>query len=217
VFERFAESTREVLVLAHDEARALKHNYVGTEHLLLGLLRSEGLAKRVLDSFDVPIEDVRADIVRLVGQDDEIEVGQIPFTPHARNALQNSSHEALAHEHSVICTEHLLLGVVGKADGVAARVLLDFDVNPEMVRGEVYRAWAVAEPPRARSKRPESPFDERSVPLMAVTGGSSGSALHLTGSRVTESRRVVPDLWLGVVLGAVIFAAGLVAGRLIWG
>jgi ATP-dependent Clp protease ATP-binding subunit ClpA len=217
VFDRFDESARQVVVLSQDEARALKHNYVGTEHLLLALLRSDGLAKRVLDSFDVPIEDVQAHIVRIVGQDDEIEDGQIPFTPHALKALEHSLHEAVVHDHSEIRTEHLLLGVVGEEDGLAARVLRDFDVNPEMVRGEVYRAWAVEEPPRARSELHASAFDERSVPLIAFTRGSSGSALHITGSRVVETHRVVPDLWLGLALGAVIFAGGLVAGRLIRG
>jgi ATP-dependent Clp protease ATP-binding subunit ClpC len=215
VFERFDESAREVIVLAQDEGRALKHNYVGTEHLLLGLLRSDGLAKRVLDSFDVTLEEVRAAVVRLVGQDDAVEGGQIPFTPHALRALKNSLHEALAHGQSEIRTEHLLLGVVDEEDGVAAKVLRDFDVRPEWVQGEVYRAWAVAEPPAARSERPGSLFDERSVSLS--TPGFSRSVLHVTGSRAGTTRGGVPDLWLGLVLGALIFAVGLVAGRFIWG
>jgi ATP-dependent Clp protease ATP-binding subunit ClpC len=84
VFERFTERGRQVVVLARDEARALKHNYIGTEHILLGLLREEeGLAARVLESLDVTVEEVRAQVARIVGQGDEVISGQIPFTPRS--------------------------------------------------------------------------------------------------------------------------------------
>src|SRR2546430_9043130 len=85
VFERFTERARQVVVLAQDEARALKHNYIGTEHILLGLLREEeGLAARVLESLDITVEEVRAQVARIVGQGDEVTTGQIPFTPRAK-------------------------------------------------------------------------------------------------------------------------------------
>ena len=84
MFERFTERARQVVVLAQDEARALKHNYIGTEHILLGLLREEeGLAARVLESLDITVEEVRAQVARIVGQGDEVTTGQIPFTPRA--------------------------------------------------------------------------------------------------------------------------------------
>ena len=89
MFERFTERARQVVVLAQDEARALKHNYIGTEHILLGLLREEeGLAARVLESLDITVEEVRAQIARIVGQGDEVTTGQIPFTPRAKKVLE---------------------------------------------------------------------------------------------------------------------------------
>src|ERR1044072_2502053 len=89
LFERFTERARQVVVLAQDEARALKHNYIGTEHILLGLLREEeGLAARVLESLDITVEEVRAQVARIVGQGDEVTTGQIPFTPRATKVLQ---------------------------------------------------------------------------------------------------------------------------------
>ncbi len=91
MFERFTERARQVVVLAQDEARALKHNYIGTEHILLGLLREEeGLAARVLESLDITVEEVRAQVARIVGQGDEVTTGQIPFTPRAKKVLELS-------------------------------------------------------------------------------------------------------------------------------
>ena len=111
VFERFTERARQVVVLAQDEARALKHNYIGTEHILLGLLREEeGLAARVLESLDITVEEVRAQVARIVGQGDEVTTGQIPFTPRAKKVLELALREALSLGHNYIGTEHILLG-----------------------------------------------------------------------------------------------------------
>ena len=111
VFERFTERARQVVVLAQDEARALKHNYIGTEHILLGLLREEeGLAARVLESLDITVEEVRAQVARIVGQGDEVTSGQIPFTPRAKKVLELALREALSLGHNYIGTEHILLG-----------------------------------------------------------------------------------------------------------
>jgi ATP-dependent Clp protease ATP-binding subunit ClpC len=138
VFERFTERARQVVVLAQDEARALKHNYIGTEHILLGLLREEeGLAARVLEGFDVTVEEVRAQIARVIGQGDEPPTGQIAFTPRAKKVLELSLKEALALGHNYIGTEHILLGVARENRGVAARILLDFDVDAEKIRNEI--------------------------------------------------------------------------------
>jgi ATP-dependent Clp protease ATP-binding subunit ClpC len=107
VFERFTERARQVVVLAQDEARALKHNYIGTEHILLGLLREEeGLAARVLESLDIAVEEVRAQVARIVGQGDEVTTGQIPFTPRAKKVLELALREALSLGHNYIGTEH---------------------------------------------------------------------------------------------------------------
>ena len=138
MFERFTERARQVVVLAQDEARALKHNYIGTEHILLGLLREEeGLAARVLESLDITVEEVRAQVARIVGQGDEVTTGQIPFTPRAKKVLELALREALSLGHNYIGTEHILLGLVRENDGVAARVLLDFDADAEKIRNEI--------------------------------------------------------------------------------
>src|SRR6478735_6636751 len=140
MFERFTERARQVVVLAQDEARTLKHNYIGTEHILLGLLREEeGLAARVLDTLDITVEEVRAQVARIVGQGDEVTTGQIPFTPRAKKVLELALREALSLGHNYIGTEHILLGLVRENEGVAARILLDFDADAEKIRNEIIR------------------------------------------------------------------------------
>src|SRR6478672_1584793 len=119
MFERFTERARQVVVLAQEEARTLKHNYIGTEHILLGLLREEeGLAARVLESLDITVERVRAQVVRIVGSGEEVTSGQIPFTPRAKKVLELA---------------------VRENEGVAARILLDFDADSDKIRNEVIR------------------------------------------------------------------------------
>jgi ATP-dependent Clp protease ATP-binding subunit ClpC len=140
LFERFTERARQVVVLAQEEARILKHNYIGTEHILLGLLREEeGLAARVLESLDITVERVRAQVVRIVGSGEEVTSGQIPFTPRAKKVLELALREALSLGHNYIGTEHILLGLVRENEGVAARILLDFDADSEKIRNEVIR------------------------------------------------------------------------------
>jgi hypothetical protein len=138
MFERFTERARQVVVLAQEEARTLKHNYIGTEHVLLGLLREEeGLAARVLESLGITVQGVRGQVVRIVGTGDEVSHGQIPFTPRAKKVLELALREALGLGHDYIGTEHILLGLTRESDGVAARILLDFDADSEKIRMEV--------------------------------------------------------------------------------
>src|SRR5213080_4428015 len=141
MFERFTERARQVVVFAQDEARALKHNYIGTEHLLLGLLREEeGLAARVLESLEITAEGVRSEVAMIIGQgEDEATAGQIPFTPRAKKVLELGLREAQSLGHAYIGTEHILLGLVRENDGVAARILLDFDADAEKIRNELIR------------------------------------------------------------------------------
>ena len=140
MFERFTERARQVVVLAQDESRALKHDYIGTEHLLLGLLREEeGLAARVLESFELTVEEVRARVARVVGQGNEPTTGQIPFTPRSKAVLEASLREAIALGHNFIGTEHVLLGLASQEDGVAVEILRDFDVDGENIRAELMR------------------------------------------------------------------------------
>ena|SRR5688572_19664778 len=140
MFERFTERNRQVVVLAQDAARKLKHNYIGTEHLLLGLLREEeGLGARVLVSMDITAEEVEQQVKRIVGEGDEATSGQIPFTPRAKKVLELALREALSLGHNYIGTEHTLLGLVRENEGVAARILLDFDADADKIRNEVIR------------------------------------------------------------------------------
>src|SRR6478736_3788953 len=140
MFERFTERARQVVVLAQEEARTLRHNYIGTEHILLGLLREEeGLAARVLESLDITVERVRSQVVRIVGSGEEVTSGQIPFTPRAKKVLELALREALSLGHNYIGTEHILLGLVRENEGVAARILLDFDADSDKIRNEVIR------------------------------------------------------------------------------
>ena len=140
MFERFIEGARQVVVLAQEEARTLKHNYIGTEHILLGLLREEaGVAAQVLESLDITVERVRAQVLRIVGSGEEVTSDQIPFTPRTKKVLDLALREALSLGHNYIGTEHILLGLVRENEGIGARVLLDFDADSEKVRNEVLR------------------------------------------------------------------------------
>jgi ATP-dependent Clp protease ATP-binding subunit ClpC len=140
MFERFTERARQVVVLAQDEARTLRHDYIGTEHLLLGLLREEeGLGARVLGRLGIEIDAVRAIVRSRVGEGEKEPSGQIPFTPHAKEALELSLREALSLGHKFIGTEHLLLGFVRQGEGVGNDVLEQLGASPTVVHEEVIR------------------------------------------------------------------------------
>src|ERR1700751_5265105 len=122
MFERFTEPARQVVALAQEEARTLKHNYIGTEHILLGLLREEeGLAARVLESLEITVERVRAQVVRIVGSGEEVTSGQIPFTPRAKKVLELALREALSLGHNYIGTEHIRNEVIRMLSGRGSR------------------------------------------------------------------------------------------------
>ena len=141
MFERYTERARQVVILAQDEARGLRHNYIGTEHLLLGLLREdEGIASRVLESLDVTTDEVRERVKGIVGEGGEIITGQLPFTPRAKKVLELALREALSLGNNYIATEHLLLGLVREAEGVAARILIDLGAELDNIRVAVIRA-----------------------------------------------------------------------------
>jgi ATP-dependent Clp protease ATP-binding subunit ClpA len=125
MFERFTDRARHAVVLAQEEARALNHNYIGTEHLLLGLLReAEGIAARALTACGIGIDHVRAEVERRIGRGTEEPKGHIPFTPRAKKVLELSLREAKEHGHNHIGTEHTLLGLLREGEGVAAQILI---------------------------------------------------------------------------------------------
>ena len=141
MFERFTERARQVVVLAQEEARTLKHNYIGTEHILLGLLREEeGLAARVLESLDITVERVRAQVVRIVGSGEEVTSGQIPFTPRAKKVLELALREAIALKQKTITDGHIALGLLREGQGLAAKVLADEGVDLAGLRRDITEA-----------------------------------------------------------------------------
>ena len=124
MFERFTDRARRVIILAQSEARLLNHNYIGTEHILLGLVQEgEGIAAKALESLDVPLQTVRDQVTELIGRGQEPPTGHIPFTPRAKKVLELALREALNLGHNYIGTEHLLLGLVREGEGVAAQIL----------------------------------------------------------------------------------------------
>ena len=148
MFERLTEGARQVVVLSQEEARVLKHDYIDTEHILLGLLREgDGVAARVLGSLGITVERVRAKVVRIVGWGEEVKSGLLSFTPAAKERLEVALREALSLGHNYIGTDHILLGLVRENEGVAARILLDLDGDSEKIRNEVIRVLSGASAP----------------------------------------------------------------------
>jgi ATP-dependent Clp protease ATP-binding subunit ClpC len=197
VFERFTEQARQVVVLAQDEARALKHSYIGTEHILLGLLREEeGLAARALTSMGVTLEEARGHVARIVGLGDEGAVGQIPFTPRAKKVLELSSKEARALGHDYIGTEHILVGIGRENEGVASQILLDFGADGEELRDEIMRMLSGS----------AAPEETRRSDILVLDPRRSRR----------WSRRTLP-LLLGWPIFGLALGIGILIGWLIWG
>ncbi|ANI91446.1 ATP-dependent Clp protease ATP-binding subunit [Dietzia timorensis] len=138
MFERFTDRARRVVVLAQEEARLLKHNYIGTEHILLGLIHEgEGVAAKALESLGISLEAVRTQVEEIIGQGQQSPSGHIPFTPRAKKVLELSLREALQLGHNYIGTEHILLGLIREGEGVAAQVLVKLGADLTRVRQQV--------------------------------------------------------------------------------
>ncbi|WP_290706853.1 Clp protease N-terminal domain-containing protein, partial [Gordonia sp. UBA5067] len=138
MFERFTDRARRVVVLAQEEARMLNHNYIGTEHILLGLIHEgEGVAAKALESLGISLEAVRTQVEEIIGQGQQAPAGHIPFTPRAKKVLELSLREALQLGHNYIGTEHILLGLIREGEGVAAQVLVKLGADLNKVRQQV--------------------------------------------------------------------------------
>jgi ATP-dependent Clp protease ATP-binding subunit ClpC len=193
VFQRFTERARQSVVFAQDEARSLRHNYIGTEHLLLGLLREQdGVAARVLAELEIGLDGTRAEVRAIIGEGDAVTPGQIPFTPRAKKILELSLREALALGHNSIGTEHLLLAIGRANEGVAMDVLVRHGIGAETLHDAVIRGLGGP----------------------AVTG-----AAPRPFPRRRKRRRTLPveALLLGWALFGVAAGFGLLLGWLIWG
>ena len=140
MFERFTDRARRVVVLAQEEAKLLKHNYIGTEHILLGLIHEgEGVAAKALEGMGISLEQVRDQVTEIIGEGQQAPSGHIPFTPRAKKVLELSLREALQLGHSYIGTEHILLGLIREGEGVAAQVLVKLGADLARVRQEVIK------------------------------------------------------------------------------
>jgi ATP-dependent Clp protease ATP-binding subunit ClpC len=161
VFERFTDPARRVVVLAQEEARLVNHNYIGTEHLLLGLIHEgEGVASQALTSIGISLEDVRREVHEIIGRGSEAQAGHVPFTPRAKKVLELSLREALQLGHNYIGTEHLLLGLVREGEGVAAQVLVKMGATLSAVRSRVLELLVPSgASPREPEKAPPSGRD----------------------------------------------------------
>jgi ATP-dependent Clp protease ATP-binding subunit ClpC len=146
MFERFTDRARRVVVLAQEESQRLSHNYIGSEHLLLGLLaEQEGVAARALQSLNVTLTAAREQVEEIIGPGQQTPHGHIPFTPRAKKILELSLREALTLGSQVINTEHLLLGLIDEGDGVGAQILQRLGATPQAVR-EAVAGLSTAEP-----------------------------------------------------------------------
>jgi len=138
MFERFTDRARRVVVLAQEEARILNHNYIGTEHILLGMIHEgEGVAASALESLGISLTAVRSQVEEIIGRGQAAPTGHIPFTPRAKKVLEFSLREALQLGHNYIGTEHILLGLIREGEGVAAQVLQKLGADLNRVRQQV--------------------------------------------------------------------------------
>jgi ATP-dependent Clp protease ATP-binding subunit ClpC len=186
MFERFTDRARNVVVLAQQEARLLKHNYIGTEHILLGLAReSDGLAAKALDALGVELEAVREQVVEITGQGQESPSGHIPFTPRAKKVLELSLREALQFGHNYIGTEHILLGLIREGEGVAAQVLVRLGGDLSAVRQQVIRLLkenpTTDELPRA-AQAAQAQAAQAQAARLAESAGEAGIASRAEGA-----------------------------------
>jgi ATP-dependent Clp protease ATP-binding subunit ClpC len=205
MFERFTNRARHVVVLAQEEARRLHHNYIGTEHILLGLLgEPEGVASRALERFGMSLEGTRDEVEAIVGVGTGKATGHIPFTPRAKKTLEYALREALQLHHNYIGTEHILLGVMREGDGVGAQVLKQHSADLEPIRmavldllpavpGEpvrVGRRWlrrrGAAEPGEA-----SEPGDQAELRTTPAADTSLSEAARLAGSQPVGSHHLL--------------------------
>ncbi|NND85581.1 MAG: AAA family ATPase, partial [Acidimicrobiia bacterium] len=190
MFERFTDRARRVVVLAQEEARGLNHNYIGTEHILLGLIHEgEGVAAKALQDLGIGLDQVREQVVEIIGQGQSAPSGHIPFTPRAKKVLELSLREALQLGHNYIGTEHILLGLIREGEGVAAQVLQKLGADLPKVRQTVIQLLSGG----AGEERPSSSSSSSSSSSGSGGSGrgdsSSSAVLDQFGRNLTQVAR----------------------------
>ncbi|MCL1899487.1 MAG: NDP-hexose 4-ketoreductase, partial [Promicromonosporaceae bacterium] len=182
MFERFTDRARRVVVLAQEEARLLNHNYIGTEHILLGLIHEgEGVAAKALEALGISLESIRKQVIEQIGEGQQAPGGHIPFTPRAKRVLELSLREALQLGHNYIGTEHILLGLIREGEGVAAQVLTKMGADLGKLRQQVIQQLS-----GLGSKEPAM----AGTAAANTEGGQQGSAvLDQFGRNLTQAAR----------------------------
>src|SRR5919197_6104267 len=171
MFERFTDRARRVVVLAQEESRMLNHDYIGTEHILLGLIHEgEGIAAQAIESLEISLGAVRREIEDVIGRGQAAPTGHIPFTPRAKKVLELSLREALQLKHNYIGTEHILLGVLREGEGVAAQVLVKLGARLDEVRQRVIGLLSGAEVMGTKKTTPAA--DEARAAAEALAGAA---------------------------------------------
>ena len=184
MFERFTDRARRVVVLAQEEARMLNHNYIGTEHILLGLIHEgEGVAAKALESLNISLEAVRQQVEEIIGQGQAAPTGHIPFTPRAKKVLELSLREALQLGHNYIGTEHILLGLIREGEGVAAQVLQKLGADLNRVRQTVIQLLSGY----TGGKGEQTPRPARAKAARRARWSSTSSAATSPSSRARAS------------------------------
>lgn len=217
MFERFTDRARRVVVLAQEEARLLQHNYIGTEHLLLGLLtEQQGIAGQTLTALDIDSEKARQQIEEMIGKGPQPPTGHIPFTPRAKKVMELALREALQLGHNYIGTEHILLGLIREGEGVAAQILVQLGAGLNQVRIKVLQI--LQGELDARVKRVEQdtkpaprPEDEqlalqleqiaRQVRVYTATETSIRRTLDPTSGLLTYKLKFAIEGWKGEAIG----------------
>ena len=197
MFERFTDRARRVLVLAQEEARLLDHNFIGTEHLLLGLIHeAEGVAARALESFGMSLENVREEVAKTVGSTGSSTTGSPPFTPRAKKVLELSLREALQLGHNYIGPEHMLLGLVREGEGVAATVLQILGADLARVRQQVIQLLPGHGEVSMRSGVSGDLVEKTAIPVGAaeLLSWDDAKALLLAGPLLADARTARADL-----------------------
>ncbi len=203
MFERFTDRARRVVVLAQEEARLLNHNYIGTEHILLGLIHEgEGVAAKALESLGISLEAVRSQVEEIIGQGGSSPSGHIPFTPRAKKVLELSLREALQLGHNYIGTEHILLGLIREGEGVAAQVLVKLGADLSRVRQQVIQLLSGYSGPGGGTGSTSSGGGDKA----GATAGGTGGTDNASGSLVLDQfgrnlTQVARDKGLDPVVG----------------
>jgi len=192
LFERFTDRARRVVVLAQEEARLLNHNYIGTEHILLGLIHEgEGVAAKALESLGISLEAVRSQVEEIIGQGGSSPSGHIPFTPRAKKVLELSLREALQLGHNYIGTEHILLGLIREGEGVAAQVLVKLGADLSRVRQQVIQLLSGYQGSGAAGGGPSGGGEKAGAAAGSTSGDTPSGSLVLDqfGRNLTQLAR----------------------------